>query len=1017
MRIPKLAIANYQFVVVLVFLVLSTGLISFFTMPRSEDPMLRVPFYNIVAVYPGTSPQDMEELVVNPLEEAIKELEDIDKIVSTIEDGVAVIQVEADYAVDVEDKYDEVLAQVTATEPTLPEGLFSLETRKVSPQEVKILQLAFSSATSPYSELQIWAEKLEDMMDRVPGVRNVSIDAYPEQEVRVSLDLEKMAQLGIPLSQVIGVLQSNHANIPAGELDAGGYSFAIKTSGAYTEPLQMARTVVGGSQGNILYLQDIAKVALAYQDEQYLARYQGKKALYFSLTQKSGENILAVDEDVQATLAAFRDLLPPQIGLDTVFAQAPAVGARINDFFGNLLQGIALVGLVILLFLGVRNSLIVMTVIPTSIIIAIYLLDLSGFALQQISIAGLVIALGLLVDNGIVVIENIHRYLREGADLKTAAVEGTAEVGWALISATATTILSFFPMTQLGGGTGQFIQTLPLIVICSLLASLLLALALTPLLASKWLTPPKASLNPVEKASKAFIEKVYRPTLQFSLHRPWLVVGLALASLVGSAALFPYVGVSFFPTADKPIVMVDIYTPQGSNLATTNEAALYVESVLDTLPWVKDYAVNVGHGNPRIYYNVIPENFKQQHAQVLVNLQDWDRDKMNAFLARTRRLFNQYPGARITVDEFKNGPPYAAPIEIKILGSDLDTLTRLAMILEDVITHTPGTYNVDNPLRIPKTDLQVLVNRDKAGLLGVQLADIDLAVRTALTGVKVGKMSQTNGDEYDMVVRMPVVKGTEIAAFDRIYVPSVTGAQIPLKQLASLQFQPGPAKVDHFNFQRTAVVTADVREEASSTVVTQSLIAQLSEIDLPQGFEFYIGGEYETQQESFGDLGQMLIVALLGIFAVLILQFRSFRQPFIVFSAIPLAFSGSILALFFSGYSFSFMAFVGFTSLVGIVVNTSIILVDYTNQLRKQGLALKTAILQASETRFTPIFLTTMTTIFGLLPLTLTNSGLWTPLGWTIIGGMVSSTLLTLLIVPILYQWLSPTLRPQSETA
>ncbi|MFK7922742.1 MAG: efflux RND transporter permease subunit [Bacteroidia bacterium] len=1012
MRLPKLAIENYQFVVVLVFMALSTGLISYFNMPRSEDPQLKFPSYTVLAVYPGTSPKDMEELVVDPIEDALKEVEDVTDVRTRIEDGIMLIQVDAEFEVDVDDKYDEIVAQVTSVEQELPEGLLTLEVTKISPQEVKILQSAFVSPTASYSELQRQAEKLEDRLDQVQGVRDVEIEAYPEQEVRIAVDLEKMAQLKIPLKQVMGILQANHANIPAGELNAGDYSFAIKTSGGYDAPRQLGNTVIAGSQGNIVHLRDIARVYMAYQDEQYLGRFQGKKAVFLSITQKAGENILQVNEEIQATLAEFETELPAHVSMETVFAQAPAVEARINDFFGNLLQGIALVGVVIFLFLGFRNALIVSTVIPTSIIAAIYMLDLSGFALQQISIAGLVIALGLLVDNGIVVIENINRYLKEGAGLKDAAIKGTSEVGWALVSATATTLLSFFPMTQLGGGTGEFIQSLPLIVIFSLLASLVLALAFTPLLASKWLKlpAPNASLSRVEKGMKVVIERGYRPALNFSLRRPWLVLGLAIASLVGSVALFPLVGVSFFPAADKPIVMVDIFSSQGSNLETTDEAALWVESILDTMPLVQDYTTNVGHGNPRIYYNVIPERFNQRHAQLLVNLNEWNRGKMNAFLAQLREEFKAYPGARITVDEFKNGPPYAAPVEIKILGPETKVLGDIALELETLIANTTGTDNVENPLRVPKTDLKVAVNREKAGMLGVQLTDIDLAVRTALTGTKIGTMSQENGEEYDMVLRMPVATGKEISAFDRVYVPAVTGAQIPLRQLASLHFEPGPAKMNHYNFQRTAVVTADVAEGYNTTEVTVDIIERLAEIELPKGYAFYIGGEYETQQDSFGDLGQMLIVALLGIFAVLILQFRSFMQPFIVFSAIPLAFGGSILALFLSGYSFSFMAFVGFTSLVGIVVNTSIILVDYTNQLRRQGMALREAIIKASETRFTPILLTTLTTIFGLLPLTLTNSALWSPLGWTIIGGMISSTVLSLLMVPVLYQWLSPKL-------
>ncbi|MDX2247508.1 MAG: efflux RND transporter permease subunit [Bacteroidia bacterium] len=1008
MRLPKIAIDNYAFVLVLVFLALCMGTLSFLNMPRSEDPALNFPLYTIVAVYPGADPKDIEELVVDPIEEKLNELDDLTEIRTSIKDGVAVIRIEGEFGVNTDDQFDEVRASVNTVRDQLPKELNRLEINQISPLDVKILQMAIVSEGAPYREMIKWAERLEDQLEGVKGVRNAEKEGYPEEEIRIALDLEKIARLGIPLNQVTGIIQGNNANIPGGDLDAGGQKFTLKTSGSYQSVEDLNNTVIAARNGNIVYLRDVATVYFGYEDPRYLARVNGKRAIFVSLTQKSGENILQITDDLDTEIARFQQELPQGMELVYAFKQGPAVASRINDFFMNLLQGIVLVGVVILLFLGIRNALIVMTVIPTSILIAIYLLDVSGFGLQQISIAGLVLALGMLVDNGIVVMENIHRFLKEGHSPVDAAIKGTAEVGWAIVSSTVTTILSFFPITQLGGGTGEFIQSLPLIVIYSLVASLILALLLTPLMASKLMRPVvNGQLTRAEKIIQNFVENRYRKLLQFSLAKPWVIIGIAVGSLVGSIALFPIVGVSFFPTAEKPMLIVNIDLPEGSNLAKTNQVAQYVESVLDTSDFVTGHVMNVGHGNPQIYYNLIPKNFAANHAQALVHLEAWDKEKFYKLVTRLRETFDQYPGAKIRVLELKNGPPYDAPVAIKIIGENLDSLKLYAADLEKVIAAQEGTLNVDNPLALSKTNIRTNINRDKAGMLGVQLADIDIAVRTAFTGNELGTLNLPDGKKYPLVARMAQGENIQASDFQRLSVASVTGAQVPLGQVAHLEFEPGASEIDHYGLERTVTVTADVKDDYNVTNITQNIIEELKTLPLPSGYEYYISGEYETQQESFGDLGKMLVVALLGIFAVLVLQFKSFSQPFVVFSAIPLAFSGSIVALFLSGYSFSFLAFVGFTSLAGIVVNTSIILVDYANQLIERGMPVKQALLQASETRFTPIMLTTLTTILGLVPLTLSNSSLWSPLGWTMIGGMVSSTILTLLIVPILYHWLT----------
>ena len=1004
MKLPTLAIKNDKFVFIIVLLSVLTGLLAFFTMPRAEDPLMAAPFYNIVIAYPGVSPQDIEELVVDPLEDELNELDDIKYIRTEIKEGLVIIRVEAFYSVDIDDKYRDILAAVNAVKPDLPNDIYRIDVNRFNPLDVVILQLALVSESASYRALEHTAESIEDRLKTIAGIREVDIHALPEKQIRIALDMPKMTHQGIALNHLMRILETNNANIPAGDISAGNKSYTLKTSGGYKTLNDIQNTIVKSANGHLVYLKDISDVRFETEDLRYKGRFNGQRAIFISLTQKEGKNILAIDQTLQQEIEAIQKDLPPDITLQTAFRQGPAVQARINDFFNNLLQGVLLVGIVVFLFLGGRPSFIVMTVIPTAILIAIWALDVSDFGLQQISIAGLVIALGLLVDNGIVVVENINRYLQTNPI--DAAQRGTSEVGWAIVSATATTILAFFPMTQLGGGTGEYLQTLPLIVIFSLIASLFLALTFTPLLARKFLKKPTHQPK-MATWLQTVRNTIYRPMLTTALNRPIIILSFATACFVGSLALFPIVGVSFFPTADKPLLLIDIDTPEGSNLERTENAAHFVENLLDTTDLVSSYTTNIGHGNPQIYYNRIPKNFLKTHAQILVNLKTWEPNSFYTFIHHLRTQFTQYPGANITLNELKNGPPNEAPIEIKILGDHLDTLKTVARDVAALISETEGTQNIDNPLAIDKTDLRVNINRQKAGLLGLALADIDLSVRTGMNGHAVTRASFTDGEKYDIVVRLPVQNNTAIKDLNHINVTSHTGAHIPLDQVANIHFEAGPARLGHFNLKREATVTADVQEGQNTAEITQQIIAKLNGYDFPTHYTYYVGGEYETQQDSFGSMGQILIVALLGIFAVLVLQFKSYKQPFVVFSAIPLAFTGSIIMLFITGFSFSFFAFVGFTSLVGIVINNAIILVDYTNQRIAQGIVLLQAIQEACETRFMPIVLTTLTTIVGLLPLTLTGSNLWAPLGWTIIGGMLSSTLLTLIIVPILLRWFS----------
>lgn len=1007
MRLPELAIKNHQFMLVMVFLLTLLGVVSFFTMPRSEDPQFEFAGVNLVVIYPGANPGDLESAVVDPLEDAINTLDDLRRVETRIEDGVARVGIDFLSGTDPDEAYDDVVRVVNEVRPSLPPEVVAVEIIQPSPTDVTVLQLALVGEGAGYRTLQREAETLQQRLERVGGVKRVETWAYPEAEVRVALDLDAMGAHGVSLGRVMQAVQDGSTNLPGGDLDLGGRRFNLQTSGDFASLHDIRRTIVAGDGHEIIYLDDLADVHLGHADETYRARYNGERSVFITVIQRQGTNIFDVMEGLRPVVATFATSLPEGVRLETAFDQSESVEARVGGFFSSLLQGVVLVGLVILLALGLRAAGVVILAIPVSILIGIAAVDASGYGLQQISIVGLVIALGLLVDNAIVVTENVGRFLKPGESSMAAAIRGTGEVGWAIVSATVTTVLAFVPMVAIQTGSGEFIRSLPVTVIYALLASLLVSLVLTPYLSSRWLRAPDVTASAprtswLQRQLQRVIDGPYRRTLAFALRRPVVVLAAAAVVLAGSLSLFPAVGVTLFPKAEKPQFMVDIEMPEGTSLDRTDAAVRFVEEVLAARPEVRRYAANVGRGNPRVYYNVIPEREKRTLGQVLVELDDFSTAPV--VVPALKQAFARYPGARITVHEFENGPPVEAPIAIKVLGPELDLLRTLATDIEAIMAQTQGTENVDNPLAIPKTDLHVRINRDKAGLLGVPLAEIDRTVRAGMAGLPVATYRDAEGEDHDVVVRLPMDGRPSLDALDRISVSSVQGASIPLRQVASVTFKAEPKRIDHYNFERAATITSDVLDGFTELEVTGRVLEALEAYDWPPGYQYQAGGTIEEQREGFAGMLRALVVALLGIFGVLVLQFRSFSQPLIIFVAIPLAIIGAILGLFVTGYTFSFTAFIGVTSLVGIVINNAIILVDYANQRRAAGASLTEAIDHASRTRFTPILLTTLTTIGGLLPLTLTGSTLWSPLGVVIIGGLAVSTVLTLVVVPVLYK-------------
>ena len=475
-----------------------------------------------------------------------------------------------------------------------------------------------------------------------------------------------------------------------------------------------------------------------------------------------------------------------------------------------------------------------------------------------------------------------------------------------------------------------------------------------------------------------------------------------------SLLLINVIGFSLFPKAGLPQFLITIETPRGSNLGETDKAVQHVESMLSMKREMNFFMSNIGKGNPMIFYNSFQKSEQSTLAEILCELRSASQTDIERFIQELRDTLNNYVNARIYVYEFENGSPIDAPIALRLVGNNLDTIQIYSDKIEALIKANEGTTYVKNPLNQSLTDIRAVINSEKAGIFGVPTVEIDKTIRLGLAGIIAGKYRDQEGKEFSINVRLPRQNANTLASLDNIYVSSLTGAQIPLSQLARIEFADSPTLIQHYNNERSMTISSSVKSGYNTDRVTKEILAKVNELKIPEGYQIIPAGEIESRKESFGGIGTAIIIAVFGIFAVLILEFGTFRSTLIVLSVIPLGIIGGLILLYLTGYSLSFAAAIGFVALIGIEIKNSILLVDFTNQMRQQGTPLDEAIIKAGEIRFLPVLLTTLTAIGGLLPIALGNSNLYSPLAWVIIGGLITSTLLARLVTPVMYKLLPP---------
>ncbi len=1002
--LAKFVIERWQLSLILFSLLVVLGISALSNITRAVDPHFPIPVVSIIAILPGADAQDMEETVAKPIEEAVQSLDDIKEVRSNSTDGGSTITVEfTDWTGDVEGYFDDVVREVNAIRETLPQNLQRLEFRKVRTTEAAVLQLALVSETASWRRLDKYADDLVDNLTRYPGVREARIFGLPQPEISVEIDSARLSELQVPASAVADALKQGGIELPGGAVQSGNRRLNVKAGGAFRSLETIRNLPLRAAAGALLTVQDVATVKWGAAEQIYRTRHNGKRAVIVTATQKDGVDVTRLRKELDTELTYQRATLPPDIKLALQFDQSRDVTRRLNELTRDFAIAVGLV-IFTLLPLGRRASAMVMISIPLSLASGLLVLYAMGYNLSQLSIAGFIVSLGLLVDDSIVVTENIARHLRMGKTRTQAAIEATLEIRGAVIGSTFVLIFAFAPLLFLPGGAGSYTRSFYLAIMMTVAASLVISLSLIPFLASRML---RRDENPEGNALLRWlndrIQTFYSPLLHIALGAPRRTVFLAMMLCISAFALVPLMGFSLFPNSDSPYFRVSVETEQGSSLNQTDQVVSQVARIMEAEPSIKVRAENIGAGNPQVFYNIFVSAERTNYGEVLAVLDEWDADDGPELIERLRTKFDAIAGARIKLEPFQNGPPIEAPVAIEISGPQLDVLKNLAGQVEDILRDTSGARDIDNPIRTDKIDLDIGLDERKAALLNIPPGEARRAIQLAISGERAATFRDEEGDNYPVTVRLPLNGTQPVSVLDDIYLATRSGDPVALSQVTDPKLTNVPPQIQRRQLERSVTVTAQLEYNEVASIVTNEAVKEIQKIDFPEGYSFSIGGESESIGDTFGDLGPIVFTAILFIMAILVAEFGRFRETVVVAGVIPLGTFGGLIAQYLTGDALSFMGVIGFIALIGIEIKNSILLVDFTAQLRERGMPLREAIEKAGEVRFLPVLLTSVTAIGGLLPLALLGGTLYAPVAIIIIGGLISSTLLSRVVTPAMY--------------
>ena len=1003
MHIAEIAIRRWQLTLVLFTLLCALGFSAFQQVPRAVDPHFSMPVVSIVAAQPGADAAEIEQTITKPIEELVQGLEDVQSVNSTSSDGNAVIRAEFDWSGDPDQYFNDTVREVTAIRSQLPADLQKLQFEKIRTTNASILQIALLSETASWYRMEKYARDISEALGRYKEVRQSEIYGLPQPEISVAINPGRLAELRIPANAVVDAIRLAGADVPAGAVTSGARRFNIEAGGAFRDLDRIRNLPIRTNDGTLLRVGDVADIKMGSAEQRVKVSHNGQRGVFISANQKQGTDATKLRNRLIQELEIQKKLLPPDIKAVVEFDQSRDIRKRLEELARDFTLALFLV-LITLLPLGWRASVIVMISIPLSVASGLLAISAYGFNLSQLVVAGFILTLGLLVDDSIVVVENIARHLRMGKGRNEAAIDGTKEITMAVLGSTGVLVFAFLPLFFLPEGAGKFTQSFIATIVSTITASMIVSLTIVPFLASRILKREEHEVgNPLLQWLMLNIDRFYHPMLHWALDRPRRSVWGALAVTCAAFFFIPLLGFSLFPNADTSYFRVTVESEQGASIAETGRIVRQVSEILKTEPAIKVRAENVGAYNPPVFYNVFQRGENPTHGEVLAIMDNWEGSKSRAMVDRLRKKFDEISGARIKLVLFQNGAPINAPVEFRVYGPDQDELKRIAAKMETVLRETPGARDINNPVAFDRIDLDIRVDDAKAALLDVPAGAARRAVRLAISGERAGTFRDEEGDSYPIIVRHPLTDTQPISALESIYVSNRSGQAVSLAEISNPTLESTPAAIYRYNLQRNVSVTAQVSDGAVISKVNLDAQKKMDAIPLKPGYSIAVGGEAEKINETFAGFGPVVIVALFSIFAILVAEFGRFKEALVVAGVIPLGTFGGLIALLVTGNNLSFLAVIGFIALIGIEIKNSILLVDFTSQLRASGYALREAIEKAGEVRFLPVLLTSVTAIGGLMPLALFGGSLYGPLAIVLIGGLISSTVLSRIVTPAMY--------------
>jgi len=1006
-------------VVVLFSLALTMfGIRAYTSLPREAAPDLKIPVVLVSVPYPGVSPTDIETLIVHELERTLKELKDVKVMRSTAAEGAALINLEFNPNVDIDEAVRKVREKVDQAKPELPVDALEPVVQEVSFEDFPIISVVLSADYSPVRLKEV-AERLQEELEVVKGVLEIKLTGGVEREIQVLADPDRLAFHSTSIDELMRAVQGENVNLPGGSVEAGRTSFLVRVPGEFEfaheieDIVVKTRTPGGPEDHTALRVKDVARVIDTFKERTSLSRLNATDSVTLQVTKRGGENLIRITDDVKRIVEESRDDLPPGTKVTFLGDQSKFIRSMVSDLQNNILTGLILIVLVLPFFLTIRSSFIVASAIPFSLFITMIVIQTSGVTLNMIVLFSLILALGMLVDNSIVVVENTYRMLSEGRSRVDAAIDGAASVAWPVVSSTATTVAAFVPLLGWPGIMGKFMGFLPRTLIITLLASLFVSLCVNPVMNAVFLRVDKRHVVSDDAIPEGLIYRFYHRVLRFAVGQKAVTVAGTFIVLVLSVMTYGamQLGVEFFPEGTPDTVTVDLRAADGTRLDATDEVAMRIEEILDANPHIENFTAEVGvggNGGSAPNLATLRIDFKDEALRTESTL---------VTIEKLRKDVEDIAGAKLEFRMQEMGPPSGSPVGVEIIGDDWKVLGDLTTRVSTVMSAVPGLVDLKDDYNAGRPELQVRVDRERAKVLGTSTMQVAQAIRTAINGTKATTL-RDGEDEIEVIVRLDEERRLALESVESLVMTGRDGFQIPLREVAEIVTTAGAGSIRHKDRQRVITLGANTDGRLPDEV-RKDVVAALEKFDMPDGYRWRLAGENEEQEAAQAFLSQAFLIAFFAVLMIIIMQFNSILAPLIIMTSVLLSLIGVLWGLIVFRQPFGvIMTGLGVISLAGVAVNNAIVLIDFIRQEEARGLPTEEAVVRAGVIRLRPVLLTAITTVLGLLPMVfgvnidfvnmaITVGGrsgeIWRGMAIAVSFGLTFTTFLTLVVVPVLY--------------